>query len=308
MFRFTTADFCSGGGLAATGIAAAGGVVKFAVDNDRHATACYRANFPDATVLMQNMETVTISEILLLTGLKAGQFDHMHISWSCKRNSSCNVNAVRNPTVENNKLLFQFIENFVIPGQPRTWTAENVDGALRGKRLKQFEKVITRLASLKGYKCKVRVLNAANYDVGQQRMRVIIKAVRLDVLGDNKLVWPKHSGKIITLQSLLPGVTKFRSTQFQMKEHSANQPIHTLTASDSMEVFDTKWRKLTIPEYRLLMGVPPEFILPSKSRVRNIRILGNGVPPPMMHAVMNDIVRILKDYYSRRETEQDAKP
>jgi DNA (cytosine-5)-methyltransferase 1 len=299
MFRFTTADFCAGGGLAATGIAAAGGVVKFAIDNDRHAVACYRANFPDTTVLMQNMETITASEILLLTGLKVGQFDHMHCSWPCIQNSSANVKAVRNPTMENNKLLFQFIENFVVPGQPKTWTCENVDGALKGKRLKQFEKVITRVANLNGYKCKIKILNAAYYGVGQQRMRVIIKAVRLDVLGDNKMQWPKHHDKIITLQHIIPGATKFRSTQFGMKEHQADQPIHTLTATETMEVYTTEWRKLTIEEYRLLMGVPPEFILPSTSRVRNIRILGNGVPPPMMQAVMDDLVRILKDYYAR---------
>ena len=49
-------------------------------------------------------------------------------------------------------------------------------------------------------------------------------------------------------------------------------------------------RMLQVPELRRAMGFDDDFLLPLGSRRERIRLLGNGVCPPVMEAVIRALI------------------
>jgi DNA (cytosine-5)-methyltransferase 1 len=49
-------------------------------------------------------------------------------------------------------------------------------------------------------------------------------------------------------------------------------------------------RMLQVPELKRAMGLPDDFMLRHGSRRDRIRLLGNGVCPPVMKAVVDELI------------------
>lgn len=72
---------------------------------------------------------------------------------------------------------------------------------------------------------------------------------------------------------------------------SLDRPLGTVTTIDRWAVVDgDRMRMLTVDEYRAAMGFPAAYQLPAQRR-QAIHMLGNAVPPPLAHGVIEQIVR-----------------
>ncbi len=73
-----------------------------------------------------------------------------------------------------------------------------------------------------------------------------------------------------------------------------DRPIRTLTTLDRFGLVsgmgaDTRLRMLQMPKLRRAMGLPEEFRLEQGSRRDWVRLLGNGVCPPVMKAIVESL-------------------
>lgn len=73
-----------------------------------------------------------------------------------------------------------------------------------------------------------------------------------------------------------------------------DRPIRTVTTLDRFGLVsgtgrDTRLRMLQVPELRRAMGLPEELRLEHGSRRDRIRLLGNGVCPPVMQAIVESL-------------------
>ena len=284
-------DLCCGGGGASLGAHLAGFKSVLAVDMNLDASKCYEANFPDAIVLSRKMESVSVEEILKRTGLRVGELTHLHCSWPCVEYSVINTRVSKNPPADINRNFKHFLQK-IQELQPMVFTGENVDGMLVGAKKPHFNQVISLLKGLENYDFKFKVMNAAFYEVPQNRRRLILIGKRKDVSPGVEIQFPKPNYKgaeKLRVKDVLPKVKLFRSGQFANKILPADQLMCTITGGNNIKVFDTKWRRLSLAETKLLMGFSKDFKMPATAITTNMKILGNAVCPPMMKAVMETI-------------------
>lgn len=83
-----------------------------------------------------------------------------------------------------------------------------------------------------------------------------------------------------------------------------DRPLRTLTTLDRFGL--VQWqgrtptlRMLQVPELKRAMGLPDDFELKVGTRRDRIRLLGNGVCPPVMQAVVEQLIRA-KDTSTRK--------
>jgi len=284
-------DLCCGGGGATLGAHLAGFRSVLAVDMNLAAAKCYKANFPDSIVLPRKMENVSAEEILKRTGLRVGELTLLHCSWPCVEYSVINTRVSKNPPTDINRNFKHFLQK-IQELQPMVFTGENVDGMLVGAKKQHFNEIIELLNGLDNYDFKYKIMNAAFYGVPQNRRRLILIGKRRDVAPGVEIKFPKpdHKGEEkLKVKDVIPKVKLFRSGQFANKILPADQLLCTITGGNNIKVFDTKWRRLTLAETKLLMGFPQDFKMPSTAITTNMKILGNAVCPPMMKAVMETI-------------------
>lgn len=113
--------------------------------------------------------------------------------------------ALRGINDDRGKLFFEFIR-ILKDKQPKFFVAENVSGMM-AKRNSQAVRNITRLFSTagKGYDVFIKMLNAKDYNVPQDRKRVFYVGFRHDLNVDFQ--FPSPSSKRITLKEAIGDLT-----------------------------------------------------------------------------------------------------
>lgn len=202
--------------------------------------------------------------------------------------------------------------------KPLAFVAENVDGIRKGSNgsaasalniiLDDFRKI--------GYTTVYRVLNAADYGVPQNRIRVIIVGIRNDLhkkmkypiadYGVNKQfpwitskeaiddLWGKidktdiknHTSRDYSKAKFYPGKTMQGNCQIKAdspsptirSEHHGNIEGHYRTNNDKDPTDVTGWRRLSVRECARLQTFPDSFEFPVSSSDAYKQI-GNAVPP-----------------------------
>jgi DNA (cytosine-5)-methyltransferase 1 len=76
---------------------------------------------------------------------------------------------------------------------------------------------------------------------------------------------------------------------------AVTRPLRTITTIDRFALVlpsrsGFEMRMLQVPELKRAMGFDEEFELPSGTRRERIRLLGNGVCPPVMEAVTRQLI------------------
>lgn len=163
----------SGAGGMDLGIIKAGFEVVWANDFEKDAVETYKKNIGNHIVL-GDITKIKSSDI----PLKKGEADLVIGGFPCQGFSIANKN--RNINDERNFLYKQMLR-VIRDKKPKFFIAENVKGILslhKGKVIKMIIKDFEKL----GYKVDVKLLNAANYGVPQQRERVIIMGNRLNLV------------------------------------------------------------------------------------------------------------------------------
>jgi len=303
--------FCGAGGSSA-GARAAGFEIAGAVDMWPVATETFLANFPLAHVMTARLESAP------LTALKrrVGEIDLLLASPECTSHTCAKGSAPRSEASRRTALhVVAYAQAF----RPRWLVLENV---VHMRPWSRYQMLMTRLREL-GYHLSEQVLEASDFGVPQSRRRLFIVG---DRKRPPRLVLSKRRGRKPTVRSILdsPGTwptsllfKPTRAVETLKRAHRAlealgrktsfllvyygtdgaggwqplDRPLRTITTVDRFALVEhsgTAWtmRMLQVPELMRGMGLDDDFILPCGTRRQRIHLLGNGVCPPVMEAVI----------------------
>jgi len=184
--------------------------------------------------------------------------------------------------------------------QPEIWMFENVRGVLYSNRA-YFEQILKALRAL-NYVVEVRLLNAVNFGVPQNRERVVVvghrgefrfpngdesRVTAGEALGDLMQKVPPES-KFLSA-SMDEYVAKYERASFctRPRDLHPDQPARTLTCRNlagatgdmhRIRLADGRRRRLLIREAARLQSFPDWFEF-SGSEISQFNQIGNAVPP-----------------------------
>jgi len=209
--------------------------------------------------------------------------------------------------------------------KPIAFVAENVDGIRKNKENEEKSAldIIIKDFESAGYNVQYKALNAANYGVPQNRVRIIIVGIRNDL--DLKMKYPNETfGNDIkpfrtaeeAIDDLWNMIDKTFISNHTSKDYSkakfypgkklqgnnriaANKPSPTIRAehhgnieghyrsNNPNDINDvTGWRRLSVRECARLQSFPDDFIFPCSSSSAYKQV-GNAVPPILAWNVAN---------------------
>lgn len=213
--------------------------------------------------------------------------------------------------------LYQEMKKVIAYCRPKAFVAENVDGirkTAKGDDTSALDIILDDLRSI-GYSVVYKPLNAADYGVPQNRVRVIIIGIRNDLqktacyptpyFGEGKKypwvtsreaiddLWElldcpnvaNHSTRDYSKAKFYPGKTMQGNCQIKAdkpaptirSEHHGNIEGHYRSYCDDPEDV-SGWRRLSVRECARLQTFPDNFIFPVSSSDA-YKEIGNAVPP-----------------------------
>ena len=163
--------FCGAGGLS-LGLRTAGFNIVAAVDNDGAAAATYRSNFGDH-IIEASVDEFTPEDLLSIARLQPGECDLLAGGPPCQGFS---VQRRGDGDDVRNHLVLRYL-TFIEAIRPRFFLMENVRG-LTSRRGARYIDRVTKRARQIGYAVRVTKLNAADFCVPQERVRVFVVGER----------------------------------------------------------------------------------------------------------------------------------
>ena len=307
--------FCGLGG-SSRGAAAAGAVVVGGIDAWPLATEVFANNFPAAQVITSPVEEQDPARILEETG----PIDLLLASPECT-NHSC-ARGSRPKSDESRDTAFEVVR-YAQAMEPRWVVIENVIQMRPWSRYREFLRALHRA----GYRVAEHVIDAANHGVRQRRKRLFLLCDR-DAEPPSRI--PKKPGPKPTAIGILdpPGLWKrslldngrrapatLARAERAVAALGADQPflivyygndgaggwqpltvpLRTVTTLDRFGLCEPSadgptLRMLQVPEIARAMGFEDNLILDHGSRRQRVMLLGNGVCPPVMEAVVTAVV------------------
>jgi len=311
--KLRTLDIFCGGGGSSLGAQAAGAEIVCGVDAWDIASQTYKANFPDAEA--PNL-TLDESSTPVDLGLDLGNIDLILASPECTNHTCAKGNAPRD---ENSKRTARYLLNFARALSPRWMVLENV---IHMKNWDGYDPLVAEFGDL-GYNIRRQVLDAAWFGVPQTRRRLFLLCDRERMPDEvplpggalktaRDILDPPHRWSSRPLYSDGRAVNTLARAERAMKElgrgkdflivyygsdgsggwQPLDKPIRTLTTLDRFGLVtwdgDTPMlRMLQVPELKRAMGFNGK--LDHGCRRDRIMLLGNGVCPPVMTAVVRSL-------------------
>lgn len=314
MKRINGLDLFCGAGGSSLGARAAGVQMIGAVDAWDLATRTYKDNFPKAEVIQTRLNARTGAKLFS----RVRSVDLIIASPECTHHS---IARGAKPRDERSRRSGWFVMPFVRAYEPRWIVIENVSGM---RRWDGFDELIGELG--KHYKLRMQMLDAADFGVPQVRKRLFVMGDRerkpdlvvgrrrrqhalsiLDGVSDWKSK-PAFGGRLSenTIARLNRGIDKLgKGKDFLVVYYGSDRaggwqpldrPLRTLTTLDRFGL--VRWvggiptfRMLQVPELRKAMGYPRDAILDQGTRRDKVKLLGNGVCPPVMQAVVETLTQ-----------------
>lgn len=168
--------FCGAGGLS-LGLEQAGFDIALGVDIDGHHVATHERNFPYGKSLCISLVDLDAEKIREVLGFE-DEIDAVVGGPPCQGFSNMGLRDRKDPR---NSLIDHFVR-IVLELRPKTFAMENVPGMMSGETRKILDAVIEATQAA-GYRLAlpVRVLDALDFGVPQQRRRLFLLGVRSDV-------------------------------------------------------------------------------------------------------------------------------
>lgn len=310
-------DIFSGMGGSSVGARHAGVDMVGAVDMCPLATESYAANFPTAHVVTSRLEHTDLPKLRK----RIRSIDILLASPECT-NHSCAKGAA--PRDEASRATAMHVVRYAEVFKPRWLVLENVVHMRPWSRYGSLKRSLESL----GYQLAEQVLDASDFGVPQTRRRLFLVGDRASM---PRLVTEKRNGRKKTAASILDPPGMWRTTPlFDRTRASAtlqrarrgfeelgsnsrfllvyygsdggggwqplNRPLRTVTTIDRFGLIQPspdgpEIRMLQVPELRRAMGFSEDFLMPVGTRRDRIRLLGNGVCPPVMQAVVEALTR-----------------
>jgi DNA (cytosine-5)-methyltransferase 1 len=305
--------FCGGGG-SSLGARAAGVTMVGAIDAWDIATQTYKDNFPGADVVTARMHERSGPSLFS----KVDDVDLIIASPECTHHS---IARGAKPRDEKSRRSGWCVMPFVRAYKPRWIVLENVSGM---KRWDGYRELIEELTE--HYHLRIQLLDAADFGVPQNRKRLFIlgdrerrpdkvmgTATRRDAASilDAHAAWrskPAFGGRLAesTIARINRGIEARGSGEDFLVVYygsdraggwqALDRPIRTLTTLDRFGL--VRWvdgvatfRMLQVPELRRAMGYPETAKLLKGSRRDRVKLLGNGVCPPVMQSVVESLTK-----------------
>ncbi|HUN99510.1 MAG TPA: DNA (cytosine-5-)-methyltransferase [Bradyrhizobium sp.] len=305
-------DIFSGAGGSSSGARAAGIEMVGAVDMCSIATETYRANFPDAHVVNDRLENIDLKALKD----RIGDIDILLASPECTNHTCAKGSAPRD---EQSRATAMHVVEYARAFRPRWLVLENV---VHMRPWSRYGELKTELESL-GYNIAEQILDASDFGVPQTRRRLFIVGDREQ---QPTTVTAKKRGRRKSAKSVLdtPGTWRTRplfgekrakatlerarrgfaalgeDARFLLVYYGSDgsggwqpltRPLRTITTIDRFALVEPGnegpgMRMLQVPELKRAMGFCDDFALPTGSRRDRIRLLGNGVCPPVMETVV----------------------
>ena len=307
--------FCGGGG-SAYGAHMAGVEIAGGIDLWPLAIEIFAGNFPDARVFCATLGALNPSRIPDQTG----DIDLLLASPECT-NHSC-ARGARPRSEASRETAFQVLR-YVRVMKPRWLVLENV---IHMRPWSRYAELLQGLRD-EGYSVKEHILDAADFGVPQRRKRLFVlcdreaeapKSIakrrgRKHSAGsclDKPGTWPRSpldNGRRAqaTLDRAERGFTVLgRNASFILVYYGSDgtggwqrldAPLRTITTLDRFGLVEPSrdgptLRMLQVPELRRAMGFGEDFRLDRGTRRERIKILGNGVCPPVMDAAVRALI------------------
>lgn len=304
--------FCGGGG-SSYGARMAGARIVAGVDACAIAAETYSVNFPDALALNATLAGDEVSAEIR----SIGPVDLLLASPECT-NHTCARGS--RPVDEASRMTAWQVLHHARELRPRWMVVENVVQMRSWDRFRQFEGEILSL----GYQILPRVIDASDYGVPQARRRLFLICSREDKVLD--LQQPEGAQKRVARDVLDPAgrwpVTPLyrpgraqatleraergfkalgRGEPFLLVYYGSDaaggwqpldRPLRTLTTLDRFALVEPSpkgptIRMLQVPELKRAMGFGDDYKLDLGTRRERVKLLGNGVCPPVMEHIVN---------------------
>ena len=307
--------FCGAGGSSA-GARAAGVEIAAGIDMCVTASSTFAANFPDALAVTSRLEDVSPDSMKK----EAGDIDILLASPECTSHTCAKGGAPRD---EASRATAMLVVEYARALRPRWLVLENVIHMRPWSRYGELKHSLRDL----GYHLHEHVLDAADFGVPQRRRRLFIVGDRKRQPGRHVRKRPgrkKSAGAVLdpvdtwktsalfderraaaTLERAERGFRALGEDASFLLVYYGNdgaggwqplyRPLRTITTLDRFALIrhdghEPRMRMLQVPELKRAMGFDKEFKLPVGTRRDRIRLLGNGVCPPVMTAVVNSLI------------------
>jgi len=304
-------DLFSGGGGSSYGARAAGAVIGGGVDAWDIASQTYASNFPGSKALNLRLSGDAVRrEVHAL-----GKIDLLLASPECT-NHTCARGA--RPRCEESKMTAWQVLHHARALEPRWIVVENVVQMRSWKRFREFEGELLKM----DYNLWLQVLDAADFGVPQSRRRMFMvcsredKPFQLDVpdvrrrtareILDRPGTWRvtplyKRGRAEATLERAERAMEVIgKRERFLLVYYGSDcaggwqeldRPLRTLTTLDRFALVEPApgghtMRMLQVPELRRAMGFGDDFKLDIGTRRDRVKVLGNGVCPPVMEHIV----------------------
>lgn len=191
--KFTVLELFAGAGGMALGLEKAGLSAVMLNEIDKHACNTLRLNRPDWNVVEGDVSGIDFSQYKGQVDVLAGGFPCQAFSYAGKKMGFEDTRGT---------LFFEFARA-VQEVQPKILLAENVRGLLNhddGKTLQTITNTIDEI----GYSLvDPKVLKAIFYQVPQKRERLILVAIRKDLVDSIEYYWPSPYHRVMTMRDAL---------------------------------------------------------------------------------------------------------
>ena len=308
--------FCGAGGSSA-GARAAGVEVRGGIDLDALATATFEANFPNAQVITDRLEDVDLTDLKR----SVGNVDLLLASPECTNHTCAKGSA---PKDEASRATAMYVLYYIETFKPRWFVLENV---VHMRPWTRYGELKQRLVEL-GYHVDEQVLDASELGVPQKRRRLFLVG---DRAAPPNLVTIKRKRKERTVASILDEHGTWKTNPLRTEKRAADtlaradraiqalghdtpflivyygtdgsggwqnidRPLRTITTIDRFALVTPgvdghRMRMLQVPELRRAMGFKNNYRFDFGSRRDRIRLLGNGVCPPVMESVVRSLTQ-----------------
>lgn len=180
--------FAGCGGLD-LGFQKAGFQIPWANEYDREIWSTYERNHPQVFLDRRDIRKISSTEIPDCMGIIGGPPCQSWSEGGCQRGIED----------ERGQLFLEYIR-ILREKQPRFFLAENVSGILHKKHNSALRNIISSFEEA-GYLVSFQLLNAKNYQVPQDRKRVILVGYHLDL--QKKFIFPEPNSEILTLKDAI---------------------------------------------------------------------------------------------------------